>query len=153
MTQSVLGFCSLFWMIPHPPLISMPPHNTNIQSVGPAVHVANTSTTSLLMIVSRMGFLTWLRSKYVEIDTEKTSHKWPSEESSGKGCCEREQAQMDVYSTEKTSTKKNLARVMTKSKSRTQTVTNGCVSRKGDELSYWQVSQHQRSCRLSKIKV
>ena len=44
------------------------------------------------------------------------------------GCHEREQAQMDVCSTEKTNTKEHLARVMTKSKSKTQTVANGCVS-------------------------
>ena len=47
-----------------------------------------------------------------------------------KGCCEREWAQTDVSSTEKTNTKKNLARAMTKSKSKMQTVTNGCVSQK-----------------------
>ena len=35
------------------------------------------------------------------------------------GCHEREQAQMDVSSTEKTNTKEDLTRVMTKSKSRT----------------------------------
>jgi len=46
------------------------------------------------------------------------------------GCHEREQAWMDVPSTEKTNTKENLARVMTKSRSKMQTVTNGCVSRK-----------------------
>jgi len=44
------------------------------------------------------------------------------------GCCEREQAQMGVPSTEKTNTKWDLARATTKSKSRMQTVTNGCVS-------------------------
>ena len=44
------------------------------------------------------------------------------------GCHEREQAQMDVSSTEKTNTKEDLTRVMTKSKSKIQTVTNGHVS-------------------------
>ena len=43
------------------------------------------------------------------------------------GCHER-QAWKDVPSTEKTNTKEDLARVMTKSKSKTQTVTNGHVS-------------------------
>ena len=47
------------------------------------------------------------------------------------GCHEREQAQMGVSPTEKTSTKQDLARVTAKSKSITQTVTNGCVGRKG----------------------
>ena len=46
------------------------------------------------------------------------------------GCHEREQALTDVSSTEKTNTKEALARAMTKSRSKTQTVTNGCVSRK-----------------------
>ena len=45
------------------------------------------------------------------------------------GCNEREWAQMSVSSREKANTKRNLARVMTKSKSRTQTVTNGHVGR------------------------
>ena len=49
------------------------------------------------------------------------------------GCHEREWAQIGVSSTEKTNTKRNLARAMTKSKSRMQTVTNGCVSQRGDE--------------------
>ena len=44
------------------------------------------------------------------------------------GCCEREQAQMDVSSIDKTNTKEDLARAMTKSKSKTQRVTNGHVS-------------------------
>jgi len=44
------------------------------------------------------------------------------------GCHEREWAQTSVPSREKTNTKRNLVRVMTESKSRTQTFTNGCVS-------------------------
>jgi len=50
------------------------------------------------------------------------------------GCCEREQAQVGVSSTEKTNTKEDLARAMTKSRSRMQTVTNGCVSQKVTNL-------------------
>ena len=46
------------------------------------------------------------------------------------GCHEREQAPIDVPSTEKTNTKEDLAKVTTKSRSKTQTVTNGCVSQK-----------------------
>ena len=60
------------------------------------------------------------------------------------GCHEREQAQMDVTLTEKTNTKVDLARAMTKSRSKMQTVTNGHVNRKGDELSCWKVFQHRR---------
>jgi len=43
------------------------------------------------------------------------------------GCCEREQAWMGVSSTEKANTKWDF-RAITKSKSKTQTVTNGHVS-------------------------
>ena len=39
------------------------------------------------------------------------------------GCCEREQAQTDVSSTVKTSTKRELARATTKSRSEMKTVT------------------------------
>jgi len=46
------------------------------------------------------------------------------------GCHEREQAQTDVPSTEKTNTKEDLARAMTKSRSKMQTVTNRHVGRK-----------------------
>jgi len=52
------------------------------------------------------------------------------------GCCEIEQAHTDVSSTEKTNTKEDLARVMAKSRSKIQTVTNGCVSLKARELSF-----------------
>ena len=43
------------------------------------------------------------------------------------GCHEREWAQMSASSREKNNTKRNLARVTTKSKSKMQTVSNGCV--------------------------
>ena len=46
------------------------------------------------------------------------------------GCHEREQAWMDVPSIEKANTKEDLARVMTKSRSKMQIVTNGHVSQK-----------------------
>ena len=52
------------------------------------------------------------------------------------GCPEIKQAQMDVSSIERTNTKVDLARAMTKSKSEMQTGTNGCVSQTGNELSY-----------------
>jgi len=47
------------------------------------------------------------------------------------GCCERRKLGQ-VSSREKKNTNRNLARATTKSKSRTQTVSNGCVSR-GEE--------------------
>ena len=64
------------------------------------------------------------------------------------GCGEREWAQTSVSSREKTNTKRNLVRAMTKSKSRTQTVTNRCVSQKGDELCCWRAFQHWRPGRV-----
>src|SRR5882724_13143917 len=51
------------------------------------------------------------------------------------GCHEREWAQMSASSREKNNTKRNLVRVTTKSKSKMQTVSNGCVGQwemKGD---------------------
>jgi len=68
------------------------------------------------------------------------------------GCCEREQGQTDVSSTEKTNTKEDLARVTPKSRSKTQTVTNGHVSKKGDESCCFRVFQCQRPCRVSEIE-
>jgi len=43
------------------------------------------------------------------------------------GCCERKEAQTGVSSREKINTNRNLARATTKSKSKTQTVSSGCV--------------------------
>ena len=57
-----------------------------------------------------------------------TNDHW--EKALKEGCCEREQAQTDVSSIEKTNTKEDLARVMTKSRSKLQAVTNRCVSQK-----------------------
>jgi len=47
------------------------------------------------------------------------------------GCRERKEAWTGVSSREKMNTNKNLARATTKSKSETQTVSNGYVSRGG----------------------
>jgi len=47
------------------------------------------------------------------------------------GCRERKEAQTGVSSREKMNTNRNLVRVTTKSKSETQTVSNGCVGRGG----------------------
>src|SRR5882724_766582 len=49
------------------------------------------------------------------------------------GCHERNEAQMGVSSREKMKTNKNLARATTKSKSETQTVSNGRVGQ-GEEM-------------------
>jgi len=50
------------------------------------------------------------------------------------GCHEREGAQMSVSPREKNNTKRHLARATTKSKSKTQTVSNGCVGQ-------WEMNQ------------
>jgi len=47
------------------------------------------------------------------------------------GCHERKKAWAGVSSREKMNTNMNLARATTKSKSETQTVSNGCVGRGG----------------------
>ena len=79
-----------------------------------------------------------------------TNEHW--EKALREGCHEREQAQTGVSSTEKTNTKWDLARAMTKSKSKMQTVTNGCVSQKGDDSCCWEAFQFWRPCRVSKIE-
>jgi len=56
------------------------------------------------------------------------------EEALKEGCHEREQAKMDVSSTEKINIKYELARALAKSRSEMQTVTNGHVSQ-GEESS------------------
>ena len=52
------------------------------------------------------------------------------------GCHERKKAWVGVSSREKMNTNMNLARVTTKSKSRTQTVYNGCVSQGAKDYSF-----------------
>jgi len=52
------------------------------------------------------------------------------------GCHERKETRMGIFSREKINTNKNLARVTTKSKSETQTVSNGCVSRGGRDRGF-----------------
>jgi len=61
---------------------------------------------------------------------QKRHHNDHWEKALKEGCCEREQAQMDFSSIEKTNTKQDLARAMTMSRSKMQTVTNGCVGQK-----------------------
>jgi len=46
----------------------------------------------------------------------------------------------------------NLARVTTESRSKMQTVTNGCVGQKGDDLCCWETFQHWRPHGVSKIE-
>ena len=52
------------------------------------------------------------------------------------GCCERKGARAGVSSREKKNTNRNLARVTTKSKSRMQTVSNGCVSQGANDYGF-----------------
>jgi len=52
------------------------------------------------------------------------------------GCHERKEARMGVSSREKINTNRNLVRVTTKSKRKTQTVSNGCVSRGGRDEGF-----------------
>src|SRR5882724_5291544 len=52
------------------------------------------------------------------------------------GCCERKKAQMVVPSREKVNNNKNLVRATTKSKSKTQRVSNGRVGRGGGDKGF-----------------
>jgi len=78
-------------------------------------------------VLSRTGFLTQLKSKKVEISKEKTSQmivKGKLSEAVMKGMG----SDKCIFKGED-NTKRNLARVTTKSKSEMQTVSNGCVGR------------------------
>ena len=68
------------------------------------------------------------------------------------GCDEREQAWTGVSSTEKPNTKGHLARAMTKSKSKMQTVTNGHVGRLSNESCGWRAFQPWRLHKVNKIE-
>ena len=70
---------------------------------------------------------------------QNSCHEWPWGKALREVCCEREQAQMDVPSIEKTNTKEDLDIVMTKSRSKMQTVTNRCVTQKATN---WVSSKH-----------
>ena len=83
---------------------------------------------------------------------EIRSHKWYQGKALKEGCHEREWAWMSVSAREKTNAKRNLVRVMTKSKSKMQTVTDGCISWTGNESSCWWVSQCQRPHWVSRIE-
>jgi len=97
--------------------------------------------------LSRMGFPTRLKSKKVEISKEKMSWMIIKEKLS-EGCHEREWARTSVSSREK-NIKKNLVIVTTKSKSRMQTVSNGCVGRGEGNRGVWRVSQCWRPHQVS----
>jgi len=84
------------------------------------------------LITVKNGF-----SKLTEVKIGQDQHRidimndhW--EKALKEGCCEREQAQMDVSSIEKTNTKYDLARAMAKSRSEMQTVANGHVGQKAN---------------------
>src|SRR5882724_4275314 len=59
------------------------------------------------------------------------------------GCHERKKARAGVSSREKMDTNKNLARVTTKSKSETQTVSKGCVSQWGRDGGFRSVPRSE----------
>ena len=85
----------------------------------------------------------YLQRKYITNDHQGKALK--------EGCHERRWARMSASSRE-TNTKRDLVRVTTKSKSRTQTVINRHVSRTGNESSGWRASQCQRPHQVSKIE-
>ena len=82
--------------------------------------------------MSRTGFPIQLKSKKVEISQEKTMNRHQVK-ALREGCHERKEAQAGVSPRGKMNTNKNLARATTKSKSETQTVSNGRVGQGGRE--------------------
>src|SRR5882724_8951405 len=83
-------------------------------------------------------FRVWgVQNGFSDLTKEQKGQDWPRKDIVNRhqvralreGCCERKEAWADVSSREKKNINRNLARVTTKSKSRTQTVSNGCVSR------------------------
>jgi len=73
------------------------------------------------------GFSTRLKCNKVGIDKEKNVEGDRQGKALKEGCRERRWAQTGVSLREEINTNRNLARVTTKSKSGTQTVSNGCV--------------------------
>jgi len=81
---------------------------------------------------------TWggVKNGFSDLNKEQEGRDWQGKDVTNdcqgkalrEGCHEREWAQMSVSSREKNSTKRNLARATTKSKSEMQTVSNGRVS-------------------------
>jgi len=81
--------------------------------------------------------LACVKNRFSDPTKEQKGQDWPRKDIVNRhqvralkeGCHERKKAQVGVSSREKENTNRNLARVTTQSKSRTQTVSNGCVGR------------------------
>ena len=103
-----------------------------------------------LLVKNRFSDLTKVQIGWDQHRIDVMKDGW--EKALKEGCHEREQAWTDMSSREKPNTKEVLARVMAKSNSTSQTVTNGCVGQKGKDLCCWEAFQCQRSCGVSKIE-
>src|SRR5882724_5657863 len=107
------------------------------------------SILSMRVDIFVMGQCIWLgtqppctvavKNRFSDLTKEQEGRDWPRTDIMNRhqvkalreGCCERKEAQMGVSSREKINTNRNLVRATTKSKSETQTVSNGCVGRGG----------------------
>ena len=82
-----------------------------------------------------------VKNRFSDPTKEQEGRDWPRKDIMSRcqvkvlreGCHERKEARTGVSSGEKINTNRNLARVTTKSKSKIQTVSNGCVGR-GEEM-------------------
>jgi len=102
-------------------------------------------------LLSRMGFPFWLKSKEVKIGNEKMSWIIIKEKKLSERAVMKRMGSDECISREKNNTKRNLARVTTKSKSKMQTVST--------DMSRWWVMnrgvesvQCQRPHQVSKIE-
>src|SRR5882724_12446348 len=86
------------------------------------------STMGGMLLVVKNGFSNLTKEQVGQDQQGKDIMNDHQAKAPREGCHEREWAQMSVSSREKNNTKRNLVRVTTKSKSKTQTVSNGCVS-------------------------
>src|SRR5882724_8609205 len=85
-----------------------------------------------------------VKNRFSDLTKEQKGRDWPRKDIMNRrqakalreGCHERKEAQTGVSSREKINTNKNLARATTKSKSETQTVSNGHVGRGGRDRGF-----------------
>src|SRR5882724_8638106 len=90
--------------------------------------IASTIVMELLRLCVKNGFSNLTKEQKGRDQPRKDVVNRRQVKALREGCHERKEAWPSVSSREKMNTNKNLARVTTKSKSKMQTVSNGCVS-------------------------
>ena len=99
-----------------------------------------------MQLVSKLGLrtVTHVKNGFSNLTKEQEGRDWPRKDIMNRHqvkalrevCHERKEAWTGVSSREKINTNKNLVRATTKSKSETQTVSNGCVGRRGRDRGF-----------------